>query len=207
MILALHSLQIATVFVLAPMFVIEKHILRQRIEKNFYNIIIVRMILYSAIVTCIMLVCTLFAYKLFNLQYRSDFSDILLLIASFSFAMVSFAQAVSSWAKKATDTITYTLFYIMPSVLFTGAIWPRVSMDSFSYLLSYIMPIAYTANDLRNLLLRGYAPLLHQDIVYLLTFSTICLMLTILGLKYYLHKNASKNNRKEVARHDSCNAA
>lgn len=201
MILVLHALQIATVFVLAPMFVVEKHILRQRIAQHLYSLIAVRTILYSAIVTCIMLACTLFAYKLFNLQYRSEFGDILCLIMAFSFAMVSFAQAVSSWVKKDTDAITFTVFYIMPSVLFTGAIWPRVSMDSFSYFLSYIMPIAYAANDLRILLLRGYAPLLHQDILCLITFGTICLLLASFGLKRYV------KNTKGANLHDSCNAA
>lgn len=199
MILVLHALQIATVFILGPMFVNEKKLLFNRIAKHLYTLLLVRTIVYTTLVTCIMFICTLFAYKAFDLIYRSNFSDITCLIIAFSFAMVSFAQFISSWVKKDTSAITYAVFYIMPSVLFTGAIWPRVSMDKFSYLLSYLMPIGYAANDLRNLLLRGYTPTLYQDCLCLCTFGLICLVLAAIGLKKYIAK------RRELTTHDSCN--
>lgn len=202
MILSLHALQIATVFVLAPMFVHEKKLLRQRIAKYFYSTLIAKVIVYTLLVSSIMLVCTVFAINMFSLTYRSDFSDVFMLIVAFAFAMVSFALCVASWVNKDTNAITYTVFYIMPSVLFTGAIWPRVSMDNFSYFISYIVPISYVASDLRTLLLRGEAPLLHQDILCLLIFGLICLTFATRGLKSYLQKSSRKDLHD-----DSCNLA
>ena len=115
---------------------------------------------------------------------RGNFLEILALILSFIICMVSFAMMMGSFVEKIEyRTITYSLFYIMPSILFSGAIWTRSSMDEFSLILSYIMPIGYVANDLRNFLVKGVAIDWQIHALILILFAILFFSLSIIGMK------------------------
>lgn len=177
-VLILHSLQIATVFSVAPSICEDKtKIFQKFLLYNFAGI-------FSASISFSI------GIKFFGMICRGNFFEIFLLIAGFIFCMTSFAFCVGSLIKIPRRTIILTLAYIMPSILFTGAIWKRYSMDNFSIFLSYIMPIGYVADDLRNLFLKGTADW-QKDFLILICFGIIFL---IIGVK----KNANDSTRNKI---------
>lgn len=188
-VLIVHALQIAAVFTVAPMASIERRYRRRNVPA-FLRLPICAFLL-SVLLTASMLLSVLVGVSLFDMACRAALAPLSFLIFCFAFAMTAFALAVGAWVKSPTATISYTLFYIMPSVLFTGAAWPRFSMDAFSRLLSWVMPIGYAAIDLRELLVRGGAPTYGNDCATL--FCVGCLFLTVSVLGHI---------KKEMSCHD-----
>lgn len=116
----------------------------------------------------------------------------ILLLSAYLSAIVAFALCVGSWVRKAEQAITYVLVYIMPSVLFSGAIWPRYDMDTVSLAISYIVPIGYVAEDFRNLLLLGDSLgwLWHAGILFLI--AGLFLGLACLGIRQVKEKDTAE---------------
>ena len=124
---------------------------------------------------------------------RGNFFEILLLIGTFIFCMTSFSIFVGAFVNFPHKTIIFTLAYIMPSILFTGAIWKRYSMDNLSLILSYIMPIGWAADDLRNLFLKDAAINLEKDLFILILMSGIFLILATIGVNKNVGNNFARN--------------
>ena len=190
--LILHAGQIATVFVIGPSFSLEKKYRLEELKDNPYMCLIVKLLVYGIYEVTVMATCIAISIGGFKMVCRGDFFDILLIITAFTMCMMAFAIFVGAWVNVAYKTITLSLFYIMPSILFTGAIWPRTSMDSFSLFLSYVMPIGYAANDLRNLLVKGMAADLQFHIEMLLVFGLIFFILAIVGVKRNVRDNEAR---------------
>lgn len=116
----------------------------------------------------------------------------LFLVLTFVACMMSFALFVGAWVNIPQKAITLPLFYIMSSVLFSGAIWPRTSMDNFSLLLSYIMPIGYSADNLRSLLVKGSAAGLQYDSAMMLLLGGIFFVLAFIGVRRYVGTDTAR---------------
>ena len=65
------------------------------------------------------------------------------------------------------------MLYVMPGTLFSGLSWPLFSMNLPASLYAAVMPIRYAADNLRDLLLAGYAPSLAADCRALLVCGSI----------------------------------
>ena len=190
--LILHGGQIATVFVIGPSFSLEKKYRLEELKKNPYMCLIIKLLIYGIYEVTVMAICIAIGIGAFKMICRGDFFEILLIITAFIFCMLTFAIFLGTWVNVAYKTIMLSLFYIMPSILFTGAIWPRTSMDNFSLFLSYVMPIGYAANDLRSLLVKGMAADLQFHLGMLLLFGLIFFMLAIVGVKKNVRSNAER---------------
>lgn len=186
-ILVLHALQISLVFVLGPMMVLEKHRRFSKLQCSYQWILPAKAFFYTGLETVILMVCLVSAVVLFNLNCRGSLWSLLAIGGSFSFAMTGFAMCMGCWVNKPTKVISYALFYIMPSVLFSGAVWPRVSMDMFSLFLSYIMPIGYAAEDLRYILVGSPTPYLGVHCLALISVGGVFLLLA--GKAFKLRKD------------------
>jgi ABC-2 type transport system permease protein len=182
-VLIIHALQIALVFSIAPSFVYEKNRHLSYVKKNACTLIAAKALTY-ALLGCLSLMISLTAASfLFGMTLKAPLLPLLLLGFSFSLCMTTFALFTGSLVRIPVKCISYTLFYIMPSVLFSGGLWPRLSMDPVSLCLSYIMPIGYSADDLRDLLLRGNAPHLPLDLSILILLSFLFLTAAIVYMK------------------------
>ena len=195
--LIVHGGQIAMVFLLGPAFVLEKRFRGREMLKNPVRVLGVKLLLYSVLGTTVMSLCLSISMAGFGLVCRGDGGDILVLLLAYMVCMVAFALFVGAWVNVPYRAITYPLFYIMPSVLFSGAIWPRSSMDSASLLFSYLLPIGYTANDLRNLLVKGVDAGLELHIGILLLWGILFFGLAVWGLNHT--KEGKKNAGHYVA--------
>lgn len=181
--LSIHALQIGLVFAIAPSFVYEKMRNPSRLRKETFSILTAKVLVYAPVGSISLLLSLIIASALFGMTLKGPLSLLLLLGSFFSLCMTSFALFTGSLVRIPSKCISYTLFYIMPSVLFSGGLWPRQSMDPISLFLSYVMPIGYSADDLRDLLLRGEAPHLPGDLFAMTLFALFCLSAAFLYLK------------------------
>ena len=189
-VLLLHALQIAAVFTIAPMAAIGKHLPQKAAHPRCR--LLVKALTLSAWLTLSLLLALLLGVVLLGMTCRASLPPLAFLVFCFSFAMTAFALAVGAWVKKPSSTISFTLFYIMPSVLFSGAVWPRASMDGVSRFLSWVMPIGYAAIDFRELLVRGDAPAFAGDCAALAVIGFVFLALACAGFR---KKEAEQNDR------------
>lgn len=199
--LMLHASQIAIVFTVGPMWFRDTFRRMEALREHSLAVIMAKALVYSALSTGVTIGCLWFSYLFFGLTIRANVGELFLLIALFSLAMTSFALFVGSGVGNIANAVTFPLFYIMPSVLFSGAIWPRYSMDPLSLGLSYIMPIGYSANTLRDMLLRGTAPSLTVDVFFLTGFTIV-----MLGGAWWLCRRRTGQRKGESAyalRHDA----
>lgn len=174
-VLLVHALQIAVVFSVGPMWYLDIRRRRHELARHGLSVIVAKWMVYASVETVVLAGCLGFSYAFFGLTIRTSICELMVLLWLFSAAITAFALMVGSGVCKIMNAVTFPLFYIMPSVLFSGAIWPRYAMDNVSLALTYIMPIGYSANTLRDLLLRGSAPSFYVDTVCLSIFALIML--------------------------------
>lgn len=182
-ILILHALQIGTVFVLAPMTVLELCRRRKMLAAHPFVSAAAKALVYAVLETLVMMVCLYGSALFFGMVICAPFWLLAGFVLLFALAMTSFATLAGSWVRTPGQAISYTLFYIMPSVLFSGAIWPRESMDGFSWFLTWIMPIGYTADAARDLLVRGDPPHLAFYSGCLAAYICVCLTGAAVGIR------------------------
>ncbi len=182
-ILILHAIQIGTVFVLGPMMVLERIRRRLSIAAHPVRTVAVKTILYGLLQTVVFLAALILAHILFGLTIRARIFLLFGFSLLFIMVLTSFAIAAGSWVETPGEAISYTLFYIMPSVLFSGAVWPRVSMDPVSLVFSWIMPIGYAGDVIRDLLVRGESPELLSCSAVLAGMVLLFGVLAVWGLK------------------------
>ena len=121
-----------------------------------------------------------------------------LLLLSGSRSLTAFGLMMGAVPREPHQAIMWSLFYVMPSVLFGGAIWPRTSMDNISLFLSYVMPIGYAANDLRNFLVKGTAAGVEGHIAALLLMGAIFFAAAVGVLKFKGAKAFAKDNAQGI---------
>ncbi len=191
-ILILHAAQIGIVFSLGPSMVLDRKRRRKHWERHTLSCLLAKFLV--SLPLSLLILCVCFALSMWGLSLinRSDYLSLILLLSAYLSAIVAFALCVGSWVRKAEQAITYVLVYIMPSVLFSGAIWPRYDMDTVSLAISYIVPIGYVAEDFRNLLLLGDSPgwLWHAGILFLI--AGLFLGLACLGIRQVKEKDTAE---------------
>ena len=141
----------------------------------------------------VMAVCLAIALKFFGLVCRGHPFEILILVAAYVFCVIAFGLLMGALVREPYHAITWSLFYVMPSVLFAGAIWSRTSMDNVSLVLSYIMPIGYAANDLRSLFVKGSAVGIELRLLGLLIMGAIFFAAAI----HFLEANKFANDNAQ----------
>lgn len=174
--LLIHSLQIATVFILAPAFCVR----RAEMAALPLAALAVRLGLLVLWELALLLGAMAIAALAFNMQLQLGVTAIALLFL-FSLTLTVLAAAVGLLAPQPVLSIPATLLYIMPSILLSGGLWPRTTMDTFTYLLSYIVPIAFVGDTVRDLFQRGDSPLLATSFVGITTMLALFSVLLLVG--------------------------
>ncbi len=157
-ILILHAVQIGAIFALGPSLVLEVHRRDCPWHQHIGAYLLAKGTVYLGVVLLSLSLCLAFSLAFFGIAAHGPWAWMVLLMAAYISAILAFSLFMGSWAGQPEQAITYALFYVMPSVLFTGAIWPRHSMNAASLLLSYLVPGGYVAEDTRRFLVLGSAP-------------------------------------------------
>lgn len=180
-ILILHAMQIGTVFTLGPSLVLDIRNQQDRIHHTVAYLLAKGTVALG--LDWIALSASLAGSMAFlGLTVRSDWISLSALMAAFLAAIIAFALCMGCWVRRPEQAITYALFYIMPSVLFAGAIWPRYSMDMVSLFISYIIPSGYVVEDARALMVQGVAPYWPFHAGVLIVYACGCFVLACAGL-------------------------
>jgi len=182
-VLILHAAQIASVFSLGPSLVLERKRRGRKLFRDTWCCLTAKLIVYTLLELSVLSVCLAISLFCFGLTCRGSWLEITGVMTAYLLAVQAFALFMGAWVSKADKAITYALFYIMPSVLFTGAIWPRHSMDMISLFISYVIPIGYVANDVRALLVLGSASGYGLHVLCLLIYALLFLGLSVWGIK------------------------
>lgn len=180
-ILILHAMQIGTVFTLGPSLVLDIRNQQDRIYHTAAYLLAKCTVALG--LDWIALSASLAGSMAFlGLTVRGDWISLVALMTVYLAAIIAFALCMGCWVRWPEQAITYALFYIMPSVLFAGAIWPRYSMDMVSLFISYIIPSGYVVEDARALMVQGVAPYWPFHAGALIVFACGCMMLACAGL-------------------------
>lgn len=119
---------------------------------------------------------------LFDVPVKGSPLQLLLLGVVFTFAVTAMGSLAALLCR---DEVSYTqavFAYAVPAFILSGFIWPIEAMDSFSRALSYLVPLTYTSDNLRGIMIAGYAPGLFRDIAALLAMG--CGFLWLSGMLY-----------------------
>lgn len=120
--LILHSGQIAAVFVLGASLAVRTKYRGENLFRNPARCLGAKILLYTLFESAVMAICLAIAIKFFGLICRGNPFEILILIANYVACVTAFALMMGALAGEPHRAITWSLFYIMPSVLFAGAI-------------------------------------------------------------------------------------
>lgn len=123
-------------------------------------------------------VYTLLSIVCFHLPCQGGIASLLLIAGAYVFAVVAIAVFVGTIAPDEVQAAALPLLYIMPALLFSGYIWPKMSMNAFGLGFSLVAPIAYMADNIRDLMLNGYAPHLLRDSLTLFTAGIVLFMIS-----------------------------
>ena len=135
---------------------------------------------------------------LFGVPMRGSWMELIVLIVAFMFALMSVLFVVSTISPNEIMSVQLPLLYIMPSLMYSGFSWPLMSMEGFASIYAHSMPLTYAVDNMRDIMLQGYAPTLWQDISILLGMGTACSVLA--GIVFDLRRKYIQKNREKAWR-------
>ncbi|MDD4600226.1 putative multidrug ABC transporter permease YbhR [bioreactor metagenome] len=107
----------------------------------------------------------------FDLPFKGSVASVLMSGTAFVLAVVGVGGFFSAVAPNEVYAVQLPMVYIMPALLFSGYVWPHLAMNEISLMLSKLLPLTYMADDVRDLMLNGYAPFLQNNVMILLMFG------------------------------------
>lgn len=122
----------------------------------------------------------LITHLIFGIPFRGGLASLLALGGVFTLAITFLGIVFSSICSDDLTATQYSMLFAMPSFLYSGFTWPIESMSEAGKIIAAFSPLNYIVNDLRDLALGGYAPLLYRDIKILFTASVVLFLISLL---------------------------
>lgn len=171
--LGLQGVQIALLIAAAP--ALSEEYRRRRYDGNVpaARVLAGKMIPYWLSSVASYFVYLAAAVFLFGTPAKCGLPELFLLGGIFSFSVIGVLFFFSALCPKPILAMQLPMLYVMPGTLFSGLSWPLFSMNLPASLYAAVMPIRYAADNLRDLLLAGYAPSLAADCRALLVCGSI----------------------------------
>ena len=120
--------------------------------------------------------------------------SLLLLAGSFLLAAVTFSALLAALCPDELTFVGLSIAYTVLAFVLSGYTWPQASMGFGNQLLSALLPLSYLSDDVRQLLIGGYAPSLYRDSLILAVIALIC----CLALCVVEKKRAADEEKKQV---------
>ena len=179
--LGANGLQIGIILVAGPLMNQEYRRLNTWYGVKTPVIVLGKLLTYWLCGCTVFIVYTLMAVYWFLLPCRGAWGTMLLIGSAYVFAIAAIGCLIGAIAPDEVQAALLPLLYIMPALLFSGYIWPQLSMNTFSRIFSAVAPISYIADNMRDLMLSGYAPHVFHDAFVLYAAGTIVLILAIMA--------------------------
>ncbi len=161
--LMLNGFQIGLMLAAAPVLVTE--CLRRRYGKEYpsWLILLAKFVPYWLAAVAAYFLSLLAVVYGFQVPMRGSWLDALVLGGCFAFFVLGVMQIFSACSPGRVMSLQAPMVYIMPGLLYSGLSWPAFDMNELAGDLSLILPISYAGDNLRDILLAGYAPALWHD--------------------------------------------
>ena len=95
---------------------------RRELAESPFTVLAAKLFVCVIYDTTVVAICLAIGVGAFKMICRSDFGEIMFLVLTFVACMTAFSLFMGAWGNIPQKAITLPLFYIMPSVLFSGAI-------------------------------------------------------------------------------------
>ena len=161
--LMLNGFQIGLMITAAPVLVTE--CIRRRYGKDYASwlILLAKFVPYWAAGLLAYIISLALAVYGFDVPMRGSWLDAVLLGGSFDFFVLGVMQVFSACSPGRVLSLQAPMLYIMPGLLYSGLSWPSFDMNGIASAISLFMPMTYAGDNLRDILLAGYAPALWHD--------------------------------------------
>jgi ABC-2 type transport system permease protein len=175
--LMLNGLQIAIMLVAAPLF--SRELLRRQyaVSCPAWKIVLGKTIPCWLAAVLSFAICIVTMHYFYAVPLKGDLMDLFVISSAFIFFVIQVIFLFAAFAPNEVMSIQLPLLYIMPGLLYSGLSWPAFHMNEFAVFFAALLPMTYGADNVRDLLLAGYAPALWQDTAYMILFGCICSLL------------------------------
>ncbi|RLF23798.1 MAG: hypothetical protein DRN15_04980 [Thermoprotei archaeon] len=178
---------------LVPMSLISISICRERELGTFeqlvmtpiskWDIIVGKLIAYYTATMSDLVLTLAIAVVLFEVRVRSSLMDLIIFSSAFLFCSLSIGMLISVLARNQLQAQQASIFFFIPSLLFSGAFTPLKMLSPFARTMALTLPMPYFVNGIKALMIRGFSLL---DVLYDLEAILIIAMLYFLSAIYML---------------------
>ena len=161
--LMLNGLQIGLMITAAPVLITE--CIRRRYGREYSSFLVMlgKGIPYWGFGLLAYLLALAVVIHVFAVPMRGHWGDAAVLGGAFAFFIMGVMMPFSSCSPTRVLSLQIPMVYIMPGLLFSGLSWPSFDMNEIAGFLSLLLPMTYAGDNLRDILLAGYAPALWTD--------------------------------------------
>jgi ABC-2 type transport system permease protein len=161
--LSVQGVQIALLLAAGPMLVREVEERRFAPVASSALLMLGKMVPYWLASLAASFIALLVQVQFFAMPMRGSWLEIFVLVNAFIFAVLCVLQLFSALSPNQLTAVQIPMIYIMPGTLYSGLSWPVFAMNRAAELYAAFMPVRYTAENVRDIMLAGYAPTLWAD--------------------------------------------
>ncbi|SHJ85155.1 ABC transporter permease [Tepidibacter formicigenes] len=132
--------------------------------------------------------------KIFNVPFRGDLKELLVLTFAFTTCVSSIGMCVSTvvWDKVKAAQVAAVLF--LPNTIMIGYTYPLIGMLNGYQIFGKYIPLYHYADNLRDIMIKGYIVDFLGDVKYLLI---VCLIFIVLAVGIEIIRESKSFKKKD----------
>ena len=146
---------------------------------------------YQIISFCGYAISLIVMINFFEIPMRGSWIEALILGLGFIFFVSNVLLIFAAVAPNEVLALQAPMIYIMPGLLYSGLSFPIFDMSENAEFVARLMPITYAGDNLRDILLSGYAPNFWSDFSEMIFCGLISLTV---ATAFFLLKGRLKND-------------
>ncbi len=182
--LAITSVQVGIILAICATLTSEFRKLKEWEGISTIKIVLGKLLPYWFFGTFSYVLCLFFLVFVFQVPLRGSFLVLMMNGTAFVFVIVAVGSIFSTIAPDEIWAMQLPALYIMPAFLYSGYSWPQFAMNDISLAINSILPLSYAADNIRDIMLSGYAPLIYRDTGILLVAGFVLLAISTLVFEF-----------------------
>ncbi len=174
------------------------------IKRNRLGYILGKVSFYSIVGWISLMMSILIQIKIFNIPFRGDLIDTMILSFFFALSVSVFGILISAWIRNEMIATVISAILFVPSTIMVGYTWPILSMPKPYQVVATFHPFYHYVDNIRDLFLKGI-PLSNiiPDILWFIEFSGIILLIAVIGV-FRLKIDPSKRSMTDEKEGEEC---
>lgn len=144
-----------------------------------FKLVLAKLIPYWVLGLMAYLLCFVLLVTVFEVPMKGNLMDLVWNGAAFVLCIVGVGSVFSAAAPDETMAVQMPAIYIMPAFLYSGYSWPQIAMNQTGVFINALLPLTYVAENVRDIMLNGYAPHIYRDTGILLAAGTVLVIFTV----------------------------